>query len=68
MTQRFRKKDDSVEAGFRRIALAEIDAAMAIIDARGTTPEDKVHKVRRQLKTLRALLRLVRPCFARFGK
>ncbi|MBO9575930.1 MAG: CHAD domain-containing protein [Sphingobium sp.] len=68
MAPRFRKKDESVEAGFRRIALAEIDETLAIIDDRGRTETDKVHKVRRQIKALRALLRLVRPAFGRFRK
>lgn len=67
MTQHFRRKDESVEAGFRRIAVEEIEAAIAIID--GDRPlEDKVHKVRRQMKALRSLLRLVRPAFARYRK
>ncbi len=68
MAQGFSRTDHSVEAGFRRIALAEIDAAIAAIDAHGPTPEDKIHKVRRQLKALRALLRLVRPSFTGFGR
>jgi len=68
MAQGFRRKDDNVEAGFRRIAIAEIDAAIAIIDTRGTPPADKVHQVRRQMKALRALLRLVRPGFGHFRK
>lgn len=65
---RFRKKDKSVEAGFRRIAVAEIDAALAIIEARDLSPADKIHKVRRQIKAVRALLRLVRGSFGRFRK
>ena len=63
----FRRKDESVEAGFRRIAVAEIEAAVAILDG-DRSPAEKVHKLRRQLKALRALLRLVRPAFARFEK
>lgn len=65
---RFRKNDKSVEAGFRRIAIAEIDAALAVIEARELSSADKVHKVRRQIKAIRALLRLVRGSFGRFRK
>jgi len=68
MAPHFRRHDESVEAGFRRIAVAEIEAAIAIIDASGPADADKVHKVRRQMKALRGLLRLMRPGFARFRK
>ena len=40
LAPRFRKKDKSVEAGFRRIAIAEIDAALAIIEARDLWPAE----------------------------
>jgi hypothetical protein len=66
MAPRFRKADDSVEAAVRRIAAAQIDAAIAIIDDSQRTLEKKVHKVRRRLKALRALLRLVKERFTEF--
>lgn len=68
LTPRFRKKDASVEAGFRRIAIEEIDAALAVIAARDLSPAEKIHKVRRQMKAVRALLRLTRGSFRRFRK
>jgi hypothetical protein len=64
----FRKSDKSVEAGFRRIAIEEIDLALAFIAARDLSPAEKIHKVRRQLKAVRALLRLARGSFGRFRK
>lgn len=68
MPPHFRKRDESIEAGFRRIAVAEIEAAIAVIDASGRTDAEKVHKVRRRMKALRGLLRLVKPGFDRFKK
>jgi hypothetical protein len=65
---RFQKKDASVEAGFRRIAIEEIDTALAIIEAKTLASAEKIHKVRRQVKAIRALLRLVRGSFGRFRK
>lgn len=66
MTARFRRKDDTVEAGVRRIALDEIDRAITAIDAVDRTTERKVHDVRQQCKKLRALIRLVRPALTGF--
>lgn len=65
---RFRKKDKSVEAGFRRIAVEEIDVALAILAARDPSPAEKIHKVRRQTKAVRALLHLVRGSFGPFRR
>ncbi|MBO9576856.1 MAG: CHAD domain-containing protein [Sphingobium sp.] len=65
---RFRKKDKSVEAGFRRIAVEEIDVALAMIAARGRSLAEKIHKVRRQTKAVRALLHLVRGSFGPFRR
>ncbi|MBO9576646.1 MAG: CHAD domain-containing protein [Sphingobium sp.] len=65
---RFRKKDKSVEAGFRRIAIEEVEAALSIIAAPDLTPAEKIHKIRRQTKAVRALLHLVRGSFDRFRK
>lgn len=65
---RFRKKDKTVEAGFRRIAVAEIDIALDVIAARDLSPAEKIHKVRRQIKAVRALLHLVRGSFGHFRR
>jgi len=65
---RFRKKDKSVEAGFRRIAIEEIDVALAVLAVRDPSPAEKIHKVRRQTKAVRALLHLVRGSFRPFRR
>ncbi len=42
--------------------------ALALIAARNLSPAEKIHKVRRQMKAARALLRLMRGAFGRFRK
>src|SRR5688572_7871048 len=64
---RFMRDDASVEAGVRRIAAGEVEAALEEIAAGANTGE-AVHNARKRLKKLRALLRLVRPEFRRFRK
>jgi CHAD domain-containing protein len=44
----------------RRIAMAEIDSALAHLAAAQDDPDTALHECRKQLKSLRALLRLVR--------
>ena len=52
----------SVQKEVRRIARRQIDDAIATIDARRPLTET-VHDLRKRCKKVRALLRLVRPCF-----
>jgi len=66
MAFRFARKDDSVEAAVRRIACEQIDSATVSIDRRERA--EAVHDVRKRCKKLRALVRLVRPCFAGFDE
>jgi hypothetical protein len=61
---RFDQPKEPVEQAIRRIACAQIDRALAIIDDPDIAVARKVHRVRQQCKTLRALLRLIRPSFA----
>jgi hypothetical protein len=61
---RFDQPDEPVEQAIRRIACAQIDRAIAIIDDPDMAIARKVHRVRQQCKNLRALLRLIRPSFA----
>ncbi len=61
---RFDQPNEPVEPAVRRIASAQIDQAIAIIDDPAITIARKVHRVRQQCKNLRALLRLIRPSFA----
>ena len=66
---RFMRDDASVEAGVRRIAVGEVEAALEEIAAGGrANTGEAVHNARKRLKKLRALLRLVRPEFGRFRK
>ncbi|MEZ5734670.1 MAG: CHAD domain-containing protein [Novosphingobium sp.] len=62
MAYRFRKSDASVERAVRRIALEQIDGALAAIRSEDDRAE-VVHGVRLCCKKLRGLLRLVRPAF-----
>jgi hypothetical protein len=64
---RFRPTDETVEAGVRRIACQEIDAALTLVRAAALPPGRIVHRVRRSCKAVRGLLRLVRPAFPAFA-
>ena len=69
MSFAFHPNDTSVAAGFRRIARAELKAAIRALKAAdaaaGPTPK-AVHGLRKHSKKLRGLLRLVRPVFRGF--
>ncbi len=58
------ERDAPVQKELRRIAAAQIDGALARIDDHGLASDVVVHDVRKAYKKLRALVRLVRPCFA----
>lgn len=64
MGYRFTRTDPSVEAGLRRIAGEEIDAALASLQAPKEARAAAVHAVRKRCKKLRGVLRIVRPSFA----
>jgi hypothetical protein len=66
MAYRFSRNDRSVEKAVRRIAREQIDGAIAAIER--VARADAVHNIRRRFKKLRALVRLVRPGFARFAE
>jgi hypothetical protein len=59
MSYRFRVRE-TVPAGIRRIALEQIDQALAQLTGPGDDPEGAVHNARTCFKRLRAVLRLVR--------
>ena len=63
MPFRFKPSDETVEAGFRRIACEALDGALDLVHAGSQPPERTVHEVRRTCKAMRGLLRLVRPAF-----
>lgn len=52
----------------RRIAVEQIDAAMAEIDDKALDEAETVHQVRKRCKKLRGLVRLVRPAFAAYSR
>ncbi len=64
MSFHLKKSDSSVQDGIRRIALSQIDSAIAEIDDGDLDIHETVHQVRKRCKKLRALIRLVRPAFA----
>jgi CHAD domain-containing protein len=67
MAPRFHKKDKSIEAGLRRMACGQIDKALAIANSAALSPDRRIHKIRQKCKTMRGLIRLVRPVFAGYG-
>lgn len=59
MAYRFKRTED-VEAGLKRIANEQVDAALDELADRDLGPHETVHQVRKRCKKLRGLLRLVR--------
>jgi CHAD domain-containing protein len=68
MSYHFTSDDKSVQAAVRRVALDQIDAAVAEIDNAELPREKVVHQVRKRCKKLRALVRLVRPGFDDYAR
>ena len=68
MSYQFTSDDKSVQAAVRRVALDQIDAAIAEIDDAELPREKAVHQVRKRCKKLRALVRLIRPGFADYAR
>lgn len=66
MSFAFRPTDRSVQSALRRIARAELGAALTLLGSGTPTPEG-VHGLRKHTKKLRGLIRLVRPVFPGFG-
>jgi len=54
------KKNESANAGIRRIAREEIDEALELFEKKGSDPEETVHELRKHFKKIRAVARLVR--------
>jgi CHAD domain-containing protein len=53
------KKRETAAEGIRRVAREEIDTALALTKDKRSSPETVVHELRKQLKKLRAIVRLV---------
>ncbi|SDY45912.1 CHAD domain-containing protein [Citreimonas salinaria] len=64
MSYSFKPSDPSVTHGFRRIALDQIDSALASARDEEGDLHARIHDIRKRCKKLRGLLRLVRPAFA----
>jgi CHAD domain-containing protein len=54
------KKNEGASAGVRRIAREAIDEAIEVLEDRKAEPAETVHELRKQLKKIRAIIRLVR--------
>ena len=67
MPVRFSDADGTVEAGLRRIAGGQIDALLEMIRAGTLPPEKIIHEARRTCKSIRGLMRLVKPVFPAFA-
>jgi len=67
MSYHLTRNDGSVEAGLRRIAVSQIDTAIAEVDDGDLDAHATVHQVRKRCKKLRGLIRLVRPSFADYA-
>ncbi len=63
MRFRFKPSDATVEVGFRRIGSETLDEALGLLRDRDLPSAQIVHRVRRNCKAMRGLLRLVRPVF-----
>ncbi len=57
------QREESVQAGVRRIAAEQIDRALGEIADDALDHDQTVHQVRKRCKKLRGLVRLVRPAF-----
>lgn len=63
MTYQFELTDKTVQAGARRIAVQEVDVALAALDDADRPLAERIHAARKAVKKLRGLIRLVRPGF-----
>lgn len=67
MSYAFARTDADLETALRRIALSELDGAIARLTAPGALEAGAVHDIRKRVKKLRALIRLVRSGFAAYA-
>ncbi len=64
MSYKLKKSDPTVEAGVRRIAVAQFSDMLGVLEDPSLPPARRVHEVRKATKRVRALIRLVWPVFA----
>ncbi len=67
MSYSFTRDDADVAQGLRRIALDQIDRAMAESADPDLPMAERIHQLRKRCKKLRGLIRLVRPVFDDYG-
>ncbi|WP_172123544.1 MULTISPECIES: CHAD domain-containing protein [unclassified Devosia] len=64
---KFQPQDEGSGVGVRRIALEQVEAALA--EAKDlSNPDETIHSLRRRCKKLRGLLRLIKPNFKHFAE
>jgi CHAD domain-containing protein len=68
MAYQMKHSDKSVEQAVRRIAVAQLDQAIALLESPGQPDEAAIHSVRKHIKRLRGLIRLVQPGFSAFER
>jgi CHAD domain-containing protein len=68
MSYAFRSDDRTVEAGLRRIALGQFEAARGELHSHRLGAHSTVHQLRKRCKKVRALVRLLRPAFRSYKR
>ncbi|WP_375261787.1 CHAD domain-containing protein [Palleronia sp.] len=68
MAYSFKISDDSLTAAVRRVALDQIDTALAEAAEAEISEAERIHQLRKRCKKLRGLIRLVRPGFADYSR
>jgi CHAD domain-containing protein len=63
MSFSFKRGDGTIEEQVRRIAAAQVDAALKEARMNGLEIGERVHRLRRRCKKLRGLLQLIQPVF-----
>ncbi|MDF2799870.1 MAG: hypothetical protein K0R85_2614 [Devosia sp.] len=64
---KFQPREEGAGAGVRRIALEQVEAALA--EAKDLSdPDETIHSLRKRCKKLRGLLRLIKPRFKHFAQ
>lgn len=63
MAYRVKRGDGSEQSSLRRIALEQVERAARAVDDPAVDADAAIHDIRKRCKKVRALLRLVRPCF-----
>ncbi|WP_084395956.1 CHAD domain-containing protein [Henriciella aquimarina] len=68
MAYSFKHADESVEAGFRRIAKSQLESGLEELRGDTLSRPEKVHQIRKRCKKMRGLLRFVRTAFEDYSE